>query len=214
MTIGQLRIAIPHASTVRIAELGQALLDGMAAAEINTPLRVAHFLAQVAHESGSLARVEENLNYSAEGLIRTWPSKFNLQNAREYAHQPEKIGSRAYAGRMENGPEESGDGFRFRGRGLIQLTGRANYRLFGASVGRDLEAEPEAVAKEPALIVGTATWFWTTHKLNELADVDDLAGITLRVNGSTLTVPQRQSCLADAKRFTMSQEFTSQEFNT
>lgn len=209
VSLEQLKIAMPHASAARIAELGQALLDSMEAAEVTTPLRVAHFLAQVAHESGSLARVEENLNYSPDGLIRTWPSKFNLQNAREYAHQPEKIGSRAYAGRMENGPEESGDGFRFRGRGLIQLTGRANYRLFGASVGRDLEADPEAVATEPALIVGTATWFWTTHKLNALADVDDLTGITRRINGSTETVPQRQSCLADAKRFTMSQEFNT-----
>jgi putative chitinase len=207
VTLAQLKIALPHASAGRIAELGQALIDGMEAAEITTPLRMAHFLAQIAHESGSLARVEENLNYSAEGLIRTWPSKFNLQNAKEYAHQPEKIGSRAYADRMGNGPEESGDGFRFRGRGLIQLTGRANYRLFGASVGRDLEAEPEAVSKEPALIVGTATWFWSVHNLNALADADDLAGITRVINGGTLTVPQRQACLADAKRLTMSQEF-------
>jgi putative chitinase len=154
---------------------------------INTPLRVCHFLAQCAHESGNFRATRELLNYSAQALTRTWPRRFPADIAQQYARNPEMIANRAYADRMENGPEASGDGWRFRGRGYIQLTGRANYRAFNRFVQEDILENPDLVASKYPLL--SAAWFWNSRNLNNDADTgasDNVVTIiTRKVNGGT-----------------------------
>lgn len=149
--------------------------------------RLPRFLAQVGHESAGLSRTVENLNYSAQGLIRTWPSRFDAATAAAYARQPERIANRAYADRMGNGSESSGDGWKYRGRGLLQITGRANYsaitELLRHKTGApDFVREPWALA-EPRWAVYSAAALWRDWGLNELADAGDDRRITKRING-------------------------------
>ncbi len=153
------------------------LLEGM-----DTPMRIAHFLAQVLHESGRLSVVEENLNYSAERLRVIFPRHFrDIDDARAYARQPERIANRVYRNRMGNGDEASGDGYRYRGRGLIQLTGKHNYRAFAEWSGEDVVSDPDSVARQYAAL--SAVYYWSSRHLNALADVDDMTTITKRING-------------------------------
>lgn len=158
-----------------------ALNRAMARWKIDSPVRQAAFLAQVGHESGQLRRLVENLNYSAEALVRTWPSRFTAQNAGAYARQPEKIANRVYGGRMGNGPEASGEGWRYRGRGLIQLTGRGNYRAAGQALGLPLLENPELL-EQPEHAAQSAAWWWATHGLNELADAGSIQDIGSIIN--------------------------------
>lgn len=125
--------------------------------KINTPLRLSHFLAQCLHESGGLKLVNENLNYSAQGLVSTFPKYFTKELAAIYARNPEKIGSRVYANRMGNGAESTKEGFKFKGRGYIQLTGKENYRIFSTEIGEDCVANPDLVATKYPL--ASAAWF-------------------------------------------------------
>jgi putative chitinase len=159
--------------------------------EINTPERVAGFLAQVGHESGGLRFTVENLNYRADALTRVWPSRFPPGIAESYAMQPEKIANRAYADRMGNGDEASGDGWKYRGRGLIQLTGADNYADFSLSADNEALVKPDLVA-EPELAALSAGWFWSRNGLNALADVKDIVGMTRRINGGTNGLDDRQ----------------------
>lgn len=166
---------------------------------IDSEARIAHFLAQVMHESGHLRLVEENLNYSAEGLRKTFSKYFRTDaEAQAYARQPARIGSRVYGGRMGNGPESTGDGYRYRGRGLIQLTGKANYGSFSDWVGADAVANPDWVAERYA--VQSAVYFWEKNDLNALADIDDLVAITRRINGGLNGYEDRHALLLKAKR--------------
>ncbi|MEA3233932.1 glycoside hydrolase family 19 protein [Pseudomonas mosselii] len=158
-----------------------ALNRAMARWKIDSPVRQAAFLAQVGHESGQLRRLVENLNYSAEALVRTWPSRFTAQAAGAYARQPEKIANRVYGGRMGNGQEMSGDGWRYRGRGLIQLTGRDNYRSAGQALGLPLLENPELL-ELPEHAAQSAAWWWATHGLNELADAGRFSDIGSIIN--------------------------------
>ncbi|WP_236248718.1 glycoside hydrolase family 19 protein [Pseudomonas mosselii] len=158
-----------------------ALNRAMARWKIDSPVRQAAFLAQVGHESGQLRRLVENLNYSAEALVRTWPSRFTAQNAGAYARQPEKIANRVYGGRMGNGQETSGDGWGYRGRGLIQLTGRDNYRSAGQALGLPLLENPELL-EQPEHAAQSAAWWWATHGLNELADAGRFRDIGSIIN--------------------------------
>ena len=145
-----------------------ALNAALAVHGIDSEARIAHFLAQVMHESGHLRLVEENLSYSAEGLRKTFRKYFRTDaEAQAYARQPARIGSRVYGGRMGNGPEATGDGYRYRGRGLIQLTGKANYGSFSDWVGADVVANPDWVAERYA--VQSAVYFWEKNDLNALA---------------------------------------------
>lgn len=153
---------------------------------------MAAFLAQIAHESGGFNFVQEGLNYSAQGLMKTWPRRFpTLASARPYARNPEKIANKVYANRMGNGPESSGDGFKFRGRGLIQLTGRDNYTRFARSIGRTLD-QTVAYLETPEGAVASAAWFWDINKLNVYADKDDFVGLTRRINGGTIGLADRK----------------------
>ena len=161
---------------------------------INTPLRVAHFLAQCGHESGGFKVTQENLNYSAKGLNGIFKKYFPTEAAATpYARQPQKIANKVYANRMANGSEASGDGYKFRGRGYIQLTGRDNYTQFGKAIGVDIPNNPDVVASTYAL--ASAAWFWSKNGLNKLADAgaSDTAvtSITKRVNGGTIGLADR-----------------------
>jgi len=158
--------------------------------DINTPARLAAFLAQCGHESGGFTAIKENLNYKAESLCRVWPRYFNAGNANDYAHNQEKIANRAYANRMGNGPEESGDGYRFCGRGLIQLTGRSNYQAFADSIQEDINNLPEYLATFEGC-VQSACWFWEANNLNKWADAGDIEKMTKIINGGTLGLDDR-----------------------
>ena len=167
--------------------LEQALPDY----DINTPQRVAAFVAQCAHESGGFKFLQENLNYKAESLCRVWPKYFpNIDVARQYEKKPEKIANRAYGGRMGNGPEETGDGWKFCGRGLIQLTGRSNYQAFADSIETPIEDVPHYLATFEGA-VQSACWFWESNNLNQYADNGDILTMTKRINGGTLGLEDR-----------------------
>lgn len=162
--------------------------------EINTPQRVAAFIAQCAHESGNFMVLQENLNYRWASLRKLFPKYFpDDAIAQDYASRPNKqeaIANRIYASRMGNGPEESGDGYKYRGRGLIQLTGKHNYTWFAAS----LEISPDEASEYLSTFEGatqSACWFWETNKLNQWADKGDIVTLTKRINGGTIGLDDR-----------------------
>ena len=168
--------------------------------QINTPLREAHFLAQVAHESGGFKFVVENLNYSAKALYGVFRKYFpTLEAATAYARQQEKIANKVYANRIGNGDQASGDGWNYRGRGLIQLTGKANYKSFSNSAGVDAVTKPEIVAT-PEYALASACWFWQSRKINQYADDDDIHMVTKRVNGGYNGLENRQHYLDEFKK--------------
>jgi len=158
---------------------------------IDTPARIAGFLAQCAHESGNFSAVRENLNYSADGLRRIFPKYFRDVDANQYHRQPEKIANRVYASRMGNGDEFSGDGWRYRGRGLIQLTGKSNYIACSLDLGIDLLENPEYL-ETPEGAARSAAWFWWKNNLNNFADKNDILGMTKRINGGTIGLEDRK----------------------
>jgi putative chitinase len=160
---------------------------------VNTPLRLAHFLAQTGHESGGFRATAENLNYSAKGLTNIFKKYFTAVSAKEFERKPEKIANIVYANRMGNGNQASGDGFRFRGRGYIQLTGRDNYTAFNKSVEDDILANPDLVSTKYPLL--SAAWFWSKNGLNAISDQgpseDVVTKVTKRVNGGVIGLPDR-----------------------
>jgi putative chitinase len=159
---------------------------------IDTPQRVAAFIAQCAHESGNFVFLKENLNYRAESLMRTWPRHFpTIDIATQYARQPERIANRAYANRMGNGDEASGDGWRYAGKGLIQLTGRNNYEAFAESIETPIEEIP-AYLETFEGAVQSACWFWETNNLNQWADAGDIKTLTKRINGGLIGIEDRE----------------------
>jgi putative chitinase len=168
--------------------------DVMTKFEINTPLRLAHFLAQCGHESGGFKLTQENLNYSAKGLLGVFKKYFpDNTKAALYERKPEKIANLVYGGRMGNGPEASGDGFKFRGRGYIQLTGKDNYKAFDAVVAENLLETPDLVATKYPLL--SAAWFFHKNGLHKIADggATDavVTSVTKRVNGGTIGLEDR-----------------------
>jgi putative chitinase len=159
--------------------------------EINTPERQAAFIGQCAHESMNFTRLEENLNYSAEALMKTWPSRFpTMEVAQQYARNPEKIANKVYGGRMGNGTEETGDGWLYHGRGLIQLTGKDNYTLAGDALNMDFIHSPDYVLV-PKYAALTAGWYWNKRQLNKEADAKDFTGMTKKINGGTIGLDDR-----------------------
>lgn len=187
MDISKLKGHIPEAALAQLP-------DTIAKFQLNTPLRLAHFLAQCGHESGGFRITNENLNYSAKGLRNIFKKYFPTDaKANEYARKPEKIANLVYGNRMGNGPESSGDGAKFRGRGYIQLTGKSNYIAFGKAIGEDLTKDPTVVAGKYAM--QSAAWFFTVNKLHLIADTGSsnevVTKITKRVNGGTIGLPDR-----------------------
>lgn len=168
--------------------------DTMQKFELNTPLRLAHFLAQTGHESGGFKATTENLNYGAKGLLSIFKKYFPTEaKAKEYERKPEKIANLVYGSRMGNGPEASGEGFKFRGRGYIQLTGKDNYRAFDAVVADDILANPDLVATKYPLL--SAAWFFHKNGLHKIADEGAtdavVTKVTKRVNGGTIGLADR-----------------------
>jgi len=157
--------------------------------QINTPKRQACFIGQCMHESGGFKFLKENLNYSAKALMNTWPSRFpDMDTAEKYERQPEKIANKVYSGRMGN--TEDGDGAKFIGRGLIQLTGKDNYKAFGEAIGEDLVSNPQLV-EQPRYAALSAGWFWNKRGLNALADIMDITTLTVRINGGRIGIDDR-----------------------
>lgn len=187
LKLEKLRGHIPDAVIAQIP-------DTAAKFSINTPLRLAHFLAQCGHESGGFRATQENLNYSAKGLMGIFKKYFPTQAlAEQYQRNPQKIASKVYGGRMGNGPESSGEGFKFRGRGYIQLTGKENYTAFGKAINEDILSNPDKVATHYALL--SAAWFFSKNGLHKMADEGSsdlvVTKITKRVNGGTIGLPDR-----------------------
>ncbi|MBF0326427.1 MAG: glycoside hydrolase family 19 protein [Alphaproteobacteria bacterium] len=197
LTADILRAALPAARPTDIARFATPLAEACAEWGIDTPLRLAAFLAQIAHESGQLRTLVENLNYSAEALLRVFPRHFDAGRAAAYARQLERIGSRVYAKRLGNGDEASGDGWRYRGRGLIQVTGHDNYAACGTALGIDLIAQPQML-EQPGPAARSAGWFWHGNRLNRFADARDIETITRRINGSLTGLEDRKAHYARA----------------
>lgn len=162
--------------------------------DINTPLRISHFLAQTSHESADFTRLVENLNYSEKGLLSTFGKYFTPGQAAQYARKPEKIASRVYANRLGNGNEQSGDGWKYRGRGAIQITGKANYLncsryLFNDEVLLDT---PDLLL-EPKYAILSACWYWDINNLNKIADGNNMDLLTRRINGGLNGLEDRRA---------------------
>lgn len=158
---------------------------------ISSPRQQAAFIGQCGHECGNFRILEENLSYRAATLMRIWPKRFPTQEiANQYAGNPKKIANKVYADRMGNRDEASGDGYRFRGRGCIQLTGSTNYFNAGKALGVDFWAEPDLVAT-PKYAALTAGWFWSTHNCNALSEAGNWVGLTKKINGGTLGLDER-----------------------
>ena len=166
---------------------------------IDTPQRVAAFIAQAAHESGNFTALHENLNYRWESLRKVFPKYFPTDElAQQYAHNQEAIANRVYANRMGNGDEASGDGYRYCGRGLIQLTGKSNYQSFADSIETDITAVPDYLQTFEGA-VQSACWFWENNNLNQYADSDDILTMTKRINGGTIGLEDRKKHYEHAK---------------
>jgi putative chitinase len=173
--------------------------------EINTPMRISAFLAQCGHESGGWTTFQENLMYSAQGLCGTFKKYFpTIEAATPYARNPEKIANRVYANRMGNGPEESGDGYKFRGRGPIQLTGKSNYTQFAKDMFDDWQNvidNPDWVTEDKDFALMSAIWFWNKNKLNVQADAGDIKLMTKKINGGYIGLEDRikhyNECIAE-----------------
>ena len=198
----QQAVAVANSTGLKLEKLKGHIPDAVIAMipavaqkfQIDSALRLAHFLAQCGHESGGFRLTKENLNYSAKGLNGIFKKYFpTLESALPYERKPEKIANKVYGGRMGNGPESSGDGAKFCGRGYIQLTGKDNYTAFGKSIGEDVCANPQVVAEKYALL--SAAWFFNKNGLHKMADggASDavVTSITKRVNGGTIGLPDR-----------------------
>jgi putative chitinase len=191
ITKEQMHAALPQVKADDLDKFYEPLIDAMEEFEINTGKRMAAFLAQCAHESGNLHVLHENLNYKAEGLVKIFHKYFpDIDTANEYAHNPEKIANRVYSNRMGNGDEASGDGYRYCGRGLIQLTGKTNYEACGEALEVDLDANP-GYLETPEGAARSAAWFWWSRDLSELADNGDIKEITRRINGGFIGLEER-----------------------
>jgi putative chitinase len=172
------------------------LEDTFAKYDINTPERQAAFIGQCAHESGNFKTLQENLNYSAEGLMKTWPSRFPTREiADQYARQPAKIAGKVYNGRLGNNSEE--EAAKYLGRGLIQLTGKENYANCGSGIGVDLLSDPTLLL-DPRYAALSAGWFWNKKELNTLADAGNFETMTKRINGGLIGLDDRKAKIAKA----------------
>ncbi|HAD96525.1 MAG TPA: glycoside hydrolase [Cryomorphaceae bacterium] len=201
LTTDMLKAIMPSGKTSQLELFCPALNRQLVTYQLQSPLRQAHFLPQVAHESGSFNYTSENLNYSASALRQVFGKYFTDDAiANQYARKPEKIASRVYASRMGNGDEASGEGWKFRGRGLIQLTGKDNYTSFGQSLAIDLLTDPDSVSTNPDHAVQAACWYWDVNKLNQDADRDDIKTITRKINGGYNGLDDRTAFLNRAKQ--------------
>jgi putative chitinase len=192
LTLAQLKQIVP--SNPYIEHWHEALCEILPDYDINTPQRIAAFLAQCAHESGGFKAIKENLNYRPATLVTLFKKYFDLETATRYCAMPDKqaaIANKIYANRMGNGPEESGDGYRYCGRGLIQLTGKDNYTRYAQSTEQTVEEASEHLTTFEGC-VQSAAWFWEANNLNQYADSGDILTMTKRINGGTIGLEDRK----------------------
>lgn len=199
LNLDQLKEIFPSANTKVLDNVLVPLNAAMKEFGIDSPYRCAGFIAQCAHESVLFTAAVENLNYSATGLVNTWPKRFTLELAQQYERQPERIANYVYANILGNGETASGDGWRYRGRGMLGITGRSNYMECGRSLGLDLVAHPELL-EEMASAAQSAGWFWKLRKVNAAADADDIKKMTYLINGGYIGLDQRTRYYAAAKK--------------
>lgn len=187
-----LKLSIPDSVKAQLPEVINTF-------QINTPLRLAHFLAQTHHESGGFKFTKENMNYSAQGLLKIFKKYFTAEQANAYAKKPQAIANRVYANRMGNGNEASGDGYKYKGSGFIQLTGKSNYEEFDKFVKDDIINNPDLVATKYPLL--SAGFFWNKNNINKLADVDNnVSKITKVINGGQIGLAERTALFNKYKR--------------
>ena len=192
ITLSFLQSLCPSTKITLLGQYAPALNDVMDYYEIQSQHRIAGFLAQVIHESGGFTLIKENLNYSADGLRKTFGKYFRtIELANQYARKPEMIANRVYANRMHNGDEASGDGYRFCGRGLIQITGRENYTNLAEALEMSLE-DCVSYLETPEGACSSAGWFWDTNQLNDYCDSGDFIMLTKRINGGTNGLEDRR----------------------
>jgi putative chitinase len=190
-TVDQLRQLIPNAAG-GVDAWYEGLCQALPQYEIDTVQRVAAFIAQCAHESGGFRLMEENLNYKAATLTKLWPQRYPAGIAEQYAGKPQAIANKSYGGRMGNGPEATGDGWKYRGRGILQLTGKDNYRACSQFLFQDgtLLDDPDLLL-DPYYATHSACWFWAKNGLNQYADSGDFTTMTKRINGGTIGLDDR-----------------------
>jgi putative chitinase len=189
-TQDKLAHVIPNAK-YGVAVWYNELVELLPVFEITSVGRVAAFLAQTAHESGGYTAMMENLNYSAESLCKVWPTRFkSVADSQPYNRNPEAIANKVYASRMGNGDEHSGEGYKYRGRGLLQLTGKSNYSAFAEYAGIGVADAPDYI-ETPRGAVHSACWFWFSNDLNTFADAGDFEGMTKRINGGVIGLADR-----------------------
>ncbi len=182
---------LPVAKADKIALYAPFVNEVIERYQLDTPLRIAHFIGQTAHESAYYNVIKENLNYSAEGLLKTFKKYFTPELATQYARQPSLIANRVYANRGGNGNEESGDGWKYSGKGILQITFKVNYELCGQELDQDFVSNPDDLLL-PRNAVKSAGWYWSLHKLNKLADVNDILTLTKRINGGLNGLEERK----------------------
>jgi putative chitinase len=201
ITLNQLLQIVPEFTTSKFDKqnIANTLNELFISTSINTLNRRAAFIAQTAVESNSYRAITENLNYSAQGLLKTFPTHFTAAEAAAYARQPEKIANRAYCNRMGNGDENSGDGWKYRGRGFLQLTGKDNYTHCAADTKFDFVGNPDYAATVSGAFV-SAVWYWEKHKINDWADKDDIKTVSHIVNGGYNGLSERSFLYATAKK--------------
>lgn len=200
LTSDNLKKIMPKSSEENIDFYLPALKDQILKFGIENDLQLAHFIAQIAHESGSFKYKVENLNYSSKALRSVFGKYFkDDESAENYARQPEKIANIVYANRMGNGDTTSGDGWKYRGRGLIQLTGRENYKTCSKSIKINIEEDPDLLIEDANAIVAASCWYWQSRGLNELANLDDIKQITRKINGGYNGLDDRVEYLTRAK---------------
>lgn len=197
----QLMSIMPAARDQDIERYIEALNTQLPRYKINTPLRMAHFIAQIAHESGSFKYQCENLSYSAKALRSVFSKYFDSDEmAERYARKPQEIANVVYANRMGNGNTVSGDGWRYRGRGLIKLTGRENYANCAAFIDYDCVEDPDLLSDDPQVAVAAACWCWHSRQLNDIADRDDLKRITAKINRGSHGLESRKGFYERARQ--------------
>jgi putative chitinase len=200
MTLTQEKLTKILTRNKSVAPLFEALSKMLPKYEINTLNRVAGFLAQCGHESADFTVLKENLNYGAKGLRATFPKYFATDAAAtQYERQPEKIANRIYANRMGNGAETTGDGYKYRGRGAIQLTGHDNYAAFAKSINKTID-ETVAYCETMDGAIESACWFWKKNNLNATCDANDIVAMTKKINGGTIGLDERKSHYEKAKQ--------------
>jgi putative chitinase len=192
VTVAQLQRIFPKAKAANLTAFCDEINEAAVEFEIDSPRRLAAFLAQCAHESGLFAHVRENLNYSAQGLRGIWPKRFpTLAAAQPYHRNPQKIANKVYADRMGNGSEATGDGWSYRGRGLIQLTGKSNYIACSAGLEYDVVADPDYLETTEGA-ARSAAWYWYSRNLNKWADLGDIKTMTKLINGGYIGLEERE----------------------